>query len=445
MLRSHITRSGAFRRFCLGVVAFALGGMLSGTALAKHGSTWVGTWATGVSVPAAFDAPLADPPFSDETLRQIVRISVGGKKVRVWLTNEHGTAPLQVAAAAVAIRDVDAQIVAGSSRALSFAGESAVVIAAGARVLSDPVDLSVPDLADLAVSMHVPAGGAVTGSPASYHPQGLQTSYVLAGDQTGEVDPIWTSTITSTFWLSAVDVITRKNVPVLAAFGDSITDGFLSTPNANKRWPNLLAERLLKKNGRHGHRGGRRVGVLNLGISGNQVTNTFIGDSALVRFARDVRLQTGVTHVLVLEGINDIGLPPFLNAIGIPLPQVEAAQIIAGYRQLIAQAHAEGLKIIGGTLTPSGNFTDLDPFSDYSTAAGEEKRQMVNAWIRDSGEFDDVVDFDAVLRDPGDPTIMRVDLSDDGLHPNDAGYELMAEAVKRRLFARGHGHDDDDD
>jgi lysophospholipase L1-like esterase len=441
MHRPYGIQIARVRRTCwLGIIAFSLGLMLPGFAAAKHDSTWVGTWATAVKVPSLFDPPFAaDPPFNDQTLRQIVRISVGGEKVRVWLTNVDGTAPLQVAAAAVAIRNEGASIVVGSSQALSFGGAANVSIAPGARVVSDPVDLKVSDLADLAVSIHVPDGGAVAGSPVSYHVRGLQTSYVISGGQTEEVDPFWDSTIDSTFWLAAVDVLTKKNTLVFAAFGDSITDGDLSTPDANQRWPNLLAEGLLTGKGKGNGKGKAkdRVGVLNLGISGNQVTNAFIGDSALTRFERDVRLQTGVTHVLVLEGINDIGLPPFLNLIGIPVPTVEAHQIIAAYKQLIAQAHADGLKIIGGTITPSGNF--VFPGSDYATDAGEEKRQLVNEWIRTSGEFDDVVDFDALLRDPDDPTILRVDLSPDGLHFNDTGYQMMADEVIRELF------DDDDD
>ncbi|MDH3641478.1 MAG: SGNH/GDSL hydrolase family protein [Gammaproteobacteria bacterium] len=428
MQRVHNTRSGAFRGFCLAVVALALGGMLSGAALARNDSSWVGTWATAVSVPSIFDVPLADPPYSDQTLRQIVRISVGGKGVRIWLSNVHGTAPLRIGAAAVALRDDGAAVIGRSNRALSFAGEPGVTIAAGARVLSDPVRLWVPDLADLAVSIYVPDGGAALGSPVSYHVRGLQTSYVLSGNQTDAVDPVWHETIDTTFWFTGVDVLTRRNTPVIAALGDSITDGDESTPDTNRRWPNLLAEGLLGGKGRYGYGGARRVGILNVGISGNQVTSTVFGDNAQARFDRDVLLKTGVTHVIVLEGINDIGIPGFLGP-----PKISPEQIIAGYQQLIARGHARGLKMIGGTLTPSGGFF----LPDYNTPEGEMKRQAVNKWIRHSGAFDLVIDFDALLRDPDDPTLMRADLTADGLHPNDDGYQAMADLVRRRLFSRG--------
>ncbi len=431
MSKSRSMLAGFHRIAAFRVLAFVAGSAFAGLVAAQDHTAWVGSWATAVSVPAIFDAPVADPPFSDQTLRQIVRISVGGDRLRVWLTNVHGTAPLRIDAAAVALRAADASIVAGSSRALSFGGVPGVTISAGARVLSDPVDLAVTDLADLALSIYVPGGGAVAGSPVSFHVRGLQTSYVLSGDQTEVVDPLWDATIDSTFWISGVDVLSARNVPVLAAFGDSITDGDQSTADANNRWPNLLAARLLQGNGRDGQRGGRRAGVLNVGISGNQVTATLLGESALARFDRDVLTRTGVTHVLVLEGINDIGLPAFLNILNIPAPPITPEQIIAGYQQLIAQAHAHGLRIIGGTLTPSGGYF----LPDYNTATGEAKRQAVNDWIRSSGAFDAVVDFDAVLRDPNDPTHMRADLTADGLHPNDAGYQVMANAVRNSIFA----------
>lgn len=176
----------------------------------------------------------------------------------------------------------------------------------------------------------------------------------------------------------------------------------------------------------------RKTGVVNVGISGNQLTQTLIGPGTQARFDRDVLTQTGVTHVIVMVGINDIGLPAFLNLIGIPTPLVTADDLIAGYKQLIARAHARGVKIIGATLTPSGGF--VFPGSDYATATGEAKRQEVNTWIRESGAFDGVIDFDAVIRDPADPTLIKAELTADGLHPNDAGYQKMADAISLKLF-----------
>jgi lysophospholipase L1-like esterase len=367
-----------------------------------------------------------------------VRVSTGGESLRVRLTNVKGTAPLTIAAASVARRASDAALQAGSLQALTFGGKASITIPPGARVLSDAVNLRVRDLDDLAISLYLPDGATEPSSPVTNHVRALQTAYVLSGDQTGNEDPLIDSTITSYFWLSGVDVTARAPMPVVAILGDSIANGDTSTPDANQRWPNLLAERILSPQRGKPNGGLPRAGVLNLGISGNQVTSTLIGDSAQARLDRDVLTQTGVTHVIIHAGINDIGLPGLLTLLGIPTPDISTETIIAGYQQLIARARARGLVVIGATVTPAGGFG----LPDYSTPAGEAKRQVLNAWIRDGGAFDAVIDFDALLRDPSDPTLIRGDLTNDGLHPNDAGYQVMADAVPLALF-RGRGKRED--
>ncbi len=388
-------------------------------------TAWVGSWATANSVPAIFDAPLT--PIDGQTIRQIVRLSVGGRAVRVRVSNFYGSAELDIGGATVAVSDGLTRIDSNTLRTLTFDGNPAVTLAPGERRWSDPVDLSTGDLTQLAISLYLPPGAADPGSPVTHHVRGLQTNYLLAGNQSAAADPAWTDTVTAWYYISAVDVLARKTTRVLALLGDSITDGDQSTAGANNRYPDQLAERLLQGNGPDGRRGGRRTAILNVGISGNQMVLPLIGDSVVNRFQRDVVEQSGITHVLLLAGINDIGLQGLLPF----LPTVTTDDIIAAYQDVIAQAHAAGLKIVGATLTPSAGFF----LPDYNQPIGEAKRQVLNAWIRTSGAFDDVVDFDAVIRDPDNPAFMHADLSADGLHPNDAGYEAMAQAISKRILA----------
>ncbi len=384
---------------------------------------WVATWAAASKAPTIFDRPL--PVLSDVTLRQIVRISAGGAQIRVWLTNEAGSAPLRVDAATVALRGDDSALASGTLRTLTFDGAPAISIAPGARVVSDPVRLRAPDLADLAISIHLPDDVSAAGSPITYHVRALQTSYLASGNQTAANDLSGGQPEVSWFFLAGVDVVTAAPIPVLGAFGDSITDGDqLGFPNEpvdqNARYTNFLAERLLDR-----RKPGARAAVVNLGISGNQVTATFIGDNAQARLGRDALAQTGITHLIVIEGINDIGLPGLLTAIGLPTPSIAADEIIAGHQQIVARARARGLIVVGGTLSPAGG----SALPGYFGAVAEAKRQAVNAWIRTSGAYDLVVDFDALLRDPSNPAVMQAALTADGLHPNSEGYRRMADAV----------------
>ena len=430
---------------------------LSTGAHADHDkNTWVATWATATKAPTAvFEAP---PALADVTLRQVVRATVGGKAVRVWLSNEHGNLPLNVAAARVALREAGSAIITDSDRQLTFGGEPHIVVAPGSRVLSDPVRLRVHDLQELAISIYLP--DADNGAPISYHPRALQTNYIAPGDQSADIDLLAATTVPSWFFLSAVDVLTR-DVPVIVAAGDSITDGdqvaTMEPVDQNDRYTDFLAESILQGRGR-GH---TRAAVINLGISGNQVSDSLIGDSLEARLNRDVLTQTGATHLIIQGGINDIGLPVLLNVAGLaglfgpdPRPLISAERIIAAYQQLAVRARAAGLVVIAATLSPAGGSAlpgySIDIPVPGGGAEANAKREAVNAWIRSTDVFDAVVDFDLILRDPDDPARLREDLQADGLHPNSAGYAAMAAAVRDVLFGKhGKKHDkgrkDDDD
>jgi lysophospholipase L1-like esterase len=363
------------------------------------------------------------PPlnFTNQTLRQIVHASIGGERVRVVLSNAFGTGPLAVGAAHVALREKDATIAPKSDRVLTFAGNPSTTIPGGAVIVSDPVNLTVPAFADLAIDLYLPGDTASSTSPLTTHAGAQQTSYVSpAGDHTGAADmPVMTMT-QSWFFLSRVEVATSGQVGAIVTFGDSITDGTRSTPNSNSRWPDQLARRLAAQN--------IKMSVLNEGIAGNRVLADGAGVNALARFDRDVLVQTGVTHVIVLESINDIGLAR-------DNPSPTAADLIAGQRQLIERAHARGLKIFGATLTPFEG-------AAYWTRDGEAKRGALNEWIRTGKAYDGVIDFDLAVRDPSAPTKLQPQFNPgDNLHMTDAGYQAMANVIDLALFktARNRG------
>lgn len=362
--------------------------------------------------------------FNDQTLRQVAHVSVGGARVRVVLTNTFGTAPLQVGAAQVALRDRGAAVVAGSNRVLTFGGLAKPAIPRGALMVSDPVDLAVPDNADLVVDLYLPNDTAAAGSPITYHPASWQTNYVSTrGNHAGAVTfPVATTTAyrrgdglasASSFFLSRVEVVAAQPTGVLVAFGDSITDGTQSGTDQNRRWPNLLAARLAEA--------GIRMSVINGGIGGGRVLEDGVGPNGLARFDRDVLAQAGATHVTIMLGINDIGA-------GRANPNPSVAELIAGHRQMIDRARARGLKVYGATLTPFEG-------AAYWTPEGEAKRQALNEWIRTGGAYDAVIDFAAATQDPVRPTRMRAEHdSGDHLHPGPAGYTAMANSINVELF-----------
>ena len=410
---------------CVRVVTFAALLLAVHPMLAQQGEHWVGTWATAVVgrpqnplPPAVTTAPPAAAfmHFNNQTLREIVRVSIGGPRVRVVLSNAFGTAPLTIGGVHVALRDKDSTIVPASDRALTFSGRATIAIPAGSVLFSDSVNLVVPPMADLAIDVYLPGNTSVA-SPLTMHNAALQTSYVSeTGNHGGKATFPIVATTQSGFLLSRVEVTAPASIGAIVAFGDSITDGTRSTPDMNNRWPNLLARRLLAQP--------TPMAVLNAGIAGNRVLSEGAfgaGINALARFDRDVLEQTGVTHVIVLEGINDIG-----NARENPTPTAE--DVIAGHRQLIERAHTRGLKIYGATLTPFEG-------AAYFTQVGEAKRQAVNEWIRTGNAYDGVIDFDAVTRDPSHPArfLPQYDAGDH-LHPSDAGYQAMAAAIDLELF-----------
>ncbi len=367
---------------------------------------WVGTWSAS---PQAESSPVE---LKGRTIRQIVRVSIGGKRVRVRLSNAFGAGPLVISAARVALPSTDAAIAAGSDRMLTFSGSPSTAIPPGALAVSDPVYLQVPDLGDLVVSIYV-AGNQVA---ATEHSVGFQTTYISAeGDFSGADSLPTTTTTQSLYFLAGVEVDAAKSSKAIVTLGDSITEGYKSTADANKRWPNRLAERLAAQ------KGGSRVAVLNAGITGNRVLHGKDGSNALARLDRDVLVQSGARYLIVLLGINDIGFPG----------AVTADEIIAGHRQIIDRAHAMGLKVYGGTLTP---FQAYLP-GLYYTDVGEAQRQSVNQWIKTSKAYDAVIDFDKAIRDPNNPSkILPAFDSGDNLHPNDAGYKAMADTINLALF-----------
>jgi len=432
------------------------------TALAQTGTAdrWVGTWATAEvgrpqnPVPPApplppfmintrcappATPPVAPPPgqtfaplpfahFTNQTLRQIVHTTVGGSKARVVLSNAYGTAPATVGAAHIALRDKEGAIQAASGRPLTFSGRPTITIPANAVVYSDPVNLTVPQMADLAIDLYLP-GTTNTPGTITMHGGAFQTNYISeTGNHVGKAALPVVGTTRSWFLLSRVDVAAADSTGAVVAFGDSITDGAASTADTNNRWPDHLARRLLSQ--------GIKMGVLNAGIGGNRVLSEATvpsgvdtravgaGINAIARFERHVLSLPGVTHVIVMEGINDIG-----NARQNPTPTAE--DLIAGHKQLIEQAHARGIKIYGATLTPFWG-------AAYFTEVGEAKRQALNDWIRNGRAYDGVVDFDKATRDPNDPKkLLEKYDSCDYLHPSDAGYKAMAEAIDLSLFRSG--------
>jgi lysophospholipase L1-like esterase len=380
---------------------------------------WVATWTASQQ---AQEPPfvVADPAqFSNQTLRQIVHVSLGGNTVRLRLSNEFGRTPLRVGEVRIAQQLAGPSILPDSDRAVTFGGQASITIPAGAPALSDPIEMSVAPLSNLVVSLYLPD----TVQASTFHSLGVQTTYVSSpGNFTSTVTPPVATTTTSWFFLSGLSVKAEKRAAAIVAVGDSITDGYASTVDANRRWPNRLAARL------QGRAEFRHLAVVDHGISGNRTLHDLIGPNALARFDRDLSGSPGARWVILLEGINNIGIP---GAFGLPGEQVSADEIIAGHRQLIARARERGLKIYGATLTPFEGTT----FPGYYTAAGEAKRQAVNSWIRTSGEFDAVIDFDKAVRDPAYPTRMLAAYdSGDHLHPNDAGYQAMADAVDLGLF-----------
>lgn len=387
---------------------------------------WIGTWAASPQPVWGpdFPVPLNMPRnVRDQTVRQIVHVSMGGGRVRIVLSNEYGDQPMRVGAAHMALAGSGAAIAQGSDHALTFGGQSTIVIPPGALVVSDPVDLSVPAGGDLAVSLYLPDTTPLT----TIHWEGVQTAYISeAGNHVSDPEIKAAGTMKARAFLSEVMVPAASGAQAVVTFGDSITDGANSTPDANHRWPDDLAARLRKA-------GDTNVAVINEGISGAKVLSDRMGVNALARFADDVLVQPHAGTVILMMGINDIGWPS--SGLAPDDREPTAQDLIQGYKQLIARAHMAGLRILGATLTPFEDAFKGMAFPDYYTPEKEQIREEVNRFIR-SGAFDGVIDFDKAVQDPADPKRIRADFnSGDNLHPNDAGYAAMADAVDLALIA----------
>jgi lysophospholipase L1-like esterase len=375
---------------------------------------WVGTWTAS---PAPSEAGYG---LNNHTIRMNPRVSLGGETIRVRVSNAYGTRPLAVGGGTVGLRDKGPEVVLGSLRALSFNGAASAVIAAGAVLVSDPVKLEVPALADLAVSIHFPGEIApafgITGRYAR------QTNYIsppgyFAGETVmpvGKITDEW-------FFVSGIDVVASAETGGVVCLGDSLTDANISTHDAFCRWPDQLARRLAER------KGGRPMAVMNQGLGGNRILHDLRGDSGLKRFDRDVLAQPGVTHAIVMLGTNDLR-----NRNAKPDEEVTGEQMIAGLHQMAVRAQAKGIKFIAATLTPFGNETFM---ANAWNPTRERHRVTVNNWIRETDALDGFVDFDAAIRDPTIPTQMATPYDcGDGLHPSDLGYCKLGDAIDLALF-----------
>lgn len=399
---------------------FVLGGLAAVPALAgiRAREAWSGSWAASPAPPLAaapgLPAAALARAFRNQTVEQVVRLSIGGSGLRLRLTNEYGSKPLRVGAASVTLIDAAGAMLPGTRRVVSFGTRPGIVIPSGAPAVSDTVTLTIPARARVKVSLYFPEDTGLC----TCHGAGGQTARVSrSGDYTGTpFTPV--DTFTARAFLSEVDVVSATPRPVIVAFGDSITDGYSSTVDTDRRWPDRLAERLLAD------RRFARYGVVNAALSGNRILAdgqiALFGQNALSRFDRDALSVPGVRTIVLLEGVNDIGQakddPP------------DAETLIAGYRQLIARAHAKGIRMVGATLLPYAG-------AAYYLPKGDAIRRTVNQWIKTSGAFDAVIDFDKAMRDPAHPERLRSNLqSGDWLHPNDAGYRVMGDMVPLGLL-----------
>ncbi len=425
-LAVHSTESGSlgggpvshlFRSALTALAVAGLGAIIGMQAQARDEQAWIGTWMASPQPLWEADFPLpTNVPFNlwDQTVRMVARVSLGGRQVRATLSNEYGTRSLKIGDAQIALAAGGGTTASGSRRQLTFSGKTSVSIPPGAKVISDPVDLEVASLTDVAVSLYLPEPTALS----TFHWDGRQTAYIGAGNQVS-VDAIQdAATFDARVFLSEILVSATDEARAVVTLGDSITDGNGSTPNTNSRWPDFLARRLASRN----------VAVLNAGISGGRLLQDRMGDNALARFERDVLSQPGIKAVIVLLGINDIAWPGSVFAPDAPKARVE--DLIGAYRQLIARAKTRGVRIIGATLPPFEGALEGTPIKGYFSAEKDRLRQDVNSWIRTSGEFDAVIDFDRVTQDPRRPGHLLSGFdSGDHLHPGDDGYRAMAKAI----------------
>jgi lysophospholipase L1-like esterase len=407
-------------------IAVGVAALLVATDTGPAQARWVTSWSAAPTPPNEAFGPIpASASFENRTLRQTLRLSAGGDALRVRLTNAYGAGTLAIGAARIALLDAAGKERPGTSRILRFGGAAAANAVKGAPLLSDPVDLVVPPLSELSLSLYLPGNSG----PCTCHPLGLEEMDVSPPGDFSAAPFAAESKATVRAFVAGVEVDAPDEARTIVVLGDSISDGAGSTSGANRRWPDILAERLAAA--------GSSWGVANQGISGNRILTDGpgAGNSALARLDQDVLAQPSVGALIVFEGVNDLGLSfgrfegPFAEMLRAnPGWKVDVPRMIAGYRQIVARARAHGIKVYGATIAPyKGAF--------YWSPEGEAARQEINRFIRTGGLFDAVLDFDAVIRDPKDPAQMRADYhSGDFLHGSDAGYRALAESIDLALF-----------
>ncbi len=396
-------------------VALLVGGVAAPDASAAGEAVhWVTSWGTANMAPDPSNV-MPEERWPDASLRQLVHVSLGGTRIRVRISNLYGNAPLTIDAATVAqaVATGRADLVPGSVRKLTFSGHDTVMIPAHGEYYSDPVSLPHSRGADLAITLHYPE--APKGQTA--HPGSRTTSFLAKGNHVA--DETWTDMEKFARWFQIADIEVEAPLKVgaVSTIGDSITDGHGATTDRNDRWPDQLMDRLAKS--------GITMGVVNTGIGGNRLLREGLGPNVVSRFDRDVLARAGVTHVIVMIGVNDMGIL-HRNKEESPAARAQLVQDLeSGYRQIVERAHAHGICVIGGTINP---YTDSDYY--HPAAENEADRQALNTWIRSSGVFDAVADFDAVMKNPAKPAEMLPELDiGDHLHPSPAGFHAMADAV----------------
>lgn len=414
-MRRTITTFAAKRLALAALVLATI--LMADPAMSGERQDWVGTWTASPQPTWGPDFALPvkiAPKLENQTIRQTVRTSIGGKQFRIVLSNEYTDTPTQIGETHAAIAGEGSKIVAGTDHVVTFGGQTKAMVPAGAPLVSDPVDLPLDALSHLSISIYLPQATPIS----TFHWDGKQTAYIGDGNQTASHAIAAAQTTDARILVSEILVDAPANDGAVIAIGDSITDGNGATLDADNRWPDFLAKRLASKH----------IAVLNAGISGARLLDDAMGMKASARFERDVLAQPGAKAVVLLIGINDISWPgtPFVSGKSLP----SLAALTDGYQQLAAQAHAHNLIILGGTLTPFEGALSGTPLEGYYTPEKEALRQKVNDWIRTSGAFDVVVDFDALLRDPRHPARLLPEFdSGDHLHPGEKGNRAMAEAI----------------
>lgn len=384
---------------------------LWGASGAETAKNWVGTWAAAPQLVEPHNMP-PEPGLTKNSLRQVVRVSIGGDTIRVMLSNEFGTSPVTMNAVEIAVSTGGHTIDGSTTRMLTFEGIQGVAIDAGDVVVSDPVAFHLAPRMDVAITIYY----GQTPETVTGHPGSRTTSYILSGNTASNT--AFSGAVQTDRWyhISRVDVLAAAPAACVAILGNSITDGRGSTTNEQNRWPDVLSERLLQNPDK------KHIGVLNMGIGGNAVLAGGLGPTAMSRYERDILDQPGIKWAIVFHGVNDIG--------GVRTAEAATAMaegLIAAYRQMITEARERGIKVYGATIMP---FKGNAYYNDHS----ERCRQLVNAWIRGSDWYDAVIDFDMVMQDPHDHGRLVSSYQDDGLHPDAAGYKRMGDAVDLSLF-----------